>query len=61
MLLIDRHVAIAVAVPVDADAPAASFDDLLRERTTARAPARRGVADRVGDADALGAGADRVV
>ena len=37
---VDRpHVAIAVAVPVDADAAAHLVDDLSREVTTARAPA----------------------
>ena len=55
----DREVAIAVAVPVDADVGADVLDDLHREAHHGRRAPRRGVADGVGEADALRAGADR--
>jgi hypothetical protein len=55
----DGEVAIAMAVPVDPDAAAAFVDDRFDEaRDRGRARGRR-VSDRVGDAHALGAGANR--
>ena len=47
----DGEVAIAVAVPVDADVAAALVDDALHEADDRRGAGRRRVADGVGDAD----------
>ena len=51
-------VAIAVSVPVDADPAAAFLDHAGDETDDGRRPLRRGVPDRIGDADACRAGAD---
>jgi hypothetical protein len=63
-LLIDGEIAVAMAVPVDADVRARVLDDLRHEPDDGRGTGRRGVPDGVGDADPLraradGAGVDR--
>ena len=55
----DRQVAIAVAVPVHADAAPALVHDRTDESDHGRRAVRHGVADRVRDADPLRAGANR--
>ena len=56
---VDRaHVAIAMAVPVDAHARAAGLDDPLREPHDGPRPGRSRMADRVGDAEPVCAGVD---